>query len=103
MDRPRPKAVKRYAAVTPLGDRRCLLSRRLLPRIRYEQALAETALAGIPDQPTGIGSEHGVGKSSIADHVDESRAPGVKLLDAQRIAMHIIALDQLVGLHLVPH
>src|SRR5205814_23110 len=34
VDRPRPDAVNRSSVVTPLGDTDCLLSRRLLPRIR---------------------------------------------------------------------
>src|SRR2546422_7048770 len=42
--------------------RSCLLSRRLLPRIRYEQALAETALAVFPDHSLGLGSDQEVGQ-----------------------------------------
>src|SRR2546430_12488623 len=79
MDRPRPKAVKRCVAVTPLGDRRCLLSRRLLPRIRYEQALAETALAVFPDQSLGLGSDQEVGQCLTADDIDAGRVLRVEL------------------------
>src|SRR5207249_10685870 len=86
MDRPRPKAVKRYAAVTPLGDRRCLLSRRRLPRIRYEQALAETALAVFPDQSLELESDQEVGQCRTADDIDSGRSLRVELPHAvQRV------------------
>src|SRR5881398_4066 len=102
MDRPRPKAVKRYAAVTPLGDRRCLLSRRLLPRIRYEQALAETALAVFPDQSLGLGSDQEVGQCRTADDIDAGRVLRVELQHVVHVVQQRIALDHWEELQLVP-
>src|SRR6266550_2196355 len=102
MDRPRPKAVKRYAAVTPLGDRRCLLSRRLLPRIRYEQALAETALAVFPDQSLGLGSDQEVGQCLTADDIDAGRVLRVELQHVVHVVQQRIALDHWEELQLVP-
>src|SRR5213080_1265511 len=93
MDRPPPKAVKRYWAVTPLGDRRCLLSRRLLPRIRYEQALAETALAVFPDQSLGLGSDQEVGQCRTADDIDAGRVLRVELQHVVHVVQQRIALD----------
>src|SRR2546426_4080169 len=91
MDRPRPKAVKRCAAVTPLGDRRCLLSRRLLPRIRYEQALAETALAVFPDQSLGLGSDQEVGQCLTADDIDAGRVLRVEDRKSTRLnSSHLV-------------
>src|SRR5207253_4835207 len=102
MDRPRPKAVKRYAAVTPLGDRRCLLSRRLVPRIRYEQALAETALAVFPDQSLGLGSDQEVGQCRTADDIDAGRVLRVELQHVVHVVQQRIALDHWEELQLVP-
>src|SRR5436189_5690561 len=102
MDRPRPKAVKRYAAVTPLGDRRCLLSRRLLPRIRYEQALAETALAEFPDHSLGLGSDQEVGQCLTADDIDAGRVLRVELQHVVHVVQQRIALDRWEALPLVP-
>src|SRR6266581_2264725 len=102
MDRPRPKAVKRGAAVTPLGDRRCLLSRRLLPRIRYEQALAETALAVFPDQSLGLGSDQEVGQCLTADDIDAGRVLRVELQHVVHVVQQRIALDHWEELQLVP-
>src|SRR5256885_6331760 len=94
MDRPRPTAVKRYAAVTPLGDRRCLLSRRLLPRIRYEQALAETALAVFPDQSLGLGSDQEVGQCRTADDIDAGRVLRVELQHVVHVVQQRIARSE---------
>src|SRR2546422_1361312 len=102
MDRPRPKAVKRCVAVTPLGDRRCLLSRRLLPRIRYEQALAETALAVFPDQSLGLGSDQEVGQCLTADDIDPGRVLRVELQHVVHVVQQRIALDHWEELQLVP-
>src|SRR2546426_548551 len=102
MDRPRPKAVKRYAGVTPLGDRRCLLSRRLLPRIRYEQALAETALAVFPDQSLGLGSDQEVGQCLTADDIDPGRVLRVELKHVVEFVQKRLALDHGEELQLVP-
>src|SRR5438874_4859231 len=69
VDRPRPDAVNRSSVVTPLGDTDCLLSRRLLPRIRHEQALPEAALAELTDQGLGFRGHHEVGERAATRDV----------------------------------
>src|SRR3989454_9316267 len=70
VDRPCPDAVKRHPAVTPLGDTDCLLSRRLLPRVRHEQALPEAALAELTDQALRFRGHQEVGERAATRDVD---------------------------------
>ena len=56
--------------MTPLGDSPCLLSRRVLSRIRHEQALAEAAFPVFSDQPLGLWSEQEIGQRLAAGDID---------------------------------
>src|SRR5882724_13723331 len=79
VDRRRPKAVKHGPAMTPLGDSPCLLSRRVLSRVRHEQALAEAAFPVFPDQPLGLGSEQEIGQRLAAGDIDTRRVLRIEL------------------------
>src|SRR3989442_4285969 len=86
----------------PLGASGCLLWRRLLPRIRDEQALAETALAVFPDQSLSLGSDQEVGQCLTADDIDAGRVLRVELQHVVHVVQQRIALDHREQLQLVP-
>src|SRR6266550_3127776 len=101
MDRLRLYSVKHGPAVTPLGDRPCLLSRRLLPRVRHEQALAEAGLAELPDQALCLRRHYKICERAAARDVDARRVLRIQLEYVVDVIQSWVPLDHRHELQLV--
>src|SRR5947199_4558861 len=101
VDRPRTDAVKRPSAVTPLGDTDCLLSGRLLPRVRQEQALPEAALAELTDQGLRCRGHQEVGERAATRDVDARGILRIQLEHVVDVVQARVAFDHRDELELV--